>query len=91
MSSLLTDLSERCELQAMDILALRKQVIELRYENERLKILAHDMAKELAIGFAEKTGDMPDGSWDWYEHMEDLGIDAEDLGIEVKHGQYRYR
>ena len=48
MSSLLTDLSERCELQAMDILALRKQVRELETENAELRELAMD-----AVRYAE--------------------------------------
>lgn len=39
MSSLLTDLSVKCELQAMDKLALRKQVRELEDENAELREL----------------------------------------------------
>lgn len=38
--SLLTDLSEKCDLQAMDILALRKQVRRLEDENAKLREFA---------------------------------------------------
>lgn len=43
MSSLLADLSVKCELQAMDKLALRKQVRELEDENAELRELVNDM------------------------------------------------
>lgn len=70
MSSLLTDLSEKCEIQAMDILALRKQVFELEDENAKLRGLAKDACTVLR-GFFDP---------EWFdetvfaERMHELGI-----------------
>ena len=32
-----------------------------------MRELCADMSRELAIKFAEETGDLPDESWEWYD------------------------
>ena len=74
MSSLLTDLSVKCELQAMDKLALRKQVRELEDENAKLRELAKDACTVLR-GFFDP---------EWFdetvfaERMCELGIEVDE-------------
>jgi hypothetical protein len=46
------------------------------FENAKLRKLCADMSRELAIKFAEETGDLPDESWEWYDRMCSLGIEV---------------
>lgn len=74
MSSLLTDLSEKCEMQAMDILALRKQVFELEDENAELRELARDACTVLRGFFVPEWFDETVLA----ERMHKLGIEVGD-------------